>query len=149
MPTSRAALASTITLLTAAIGCSSPTMPTPAQPGTEPAGTATITLADQAPVSTNDVSCQLAQRLSIIETGDAETGTSMLISDTGKLVVETVSLRNLGGFTGSLNAGLGDGDAATVAMVGRTFRVSGKAEGFDTAKPSFTTTVPFTIAVSC
>jgi len=51
------------------------------------------------------------------------------------------------GFTGSYNAGLG-GDAE-VTMTGRTYDITGTADGFDTENPSFRTSGEFSIKVAC
>ena len=74
-------------------------------------------------------------------------GVSALLASEEELVVKNVSVRDLGGFTGSFNEGLG-GDA-TVTMDGRTYTIDGTAEGFETADPSFRTSGTFKIKVAC
>jgi lipoprotein LpqH len=64
-----------------------------------------------------------------------------------ELAADAVSINNVGGFTGSYNRGLG-GDAK-VTMAGRTYDISGTADGFATADPSFRTSGTFAIKVAC
>ena len=93
-------------------GCSSPPPVTP-QPGTLVIGTAAVTVNDVDTGSTDAVACTTAGPLTTITTGDAASGITALVSNKGALTAESVSINNLGGFTGSYNAGLGG--EATVA----------------------------------
>lgn len=70
-----------------------------------------------------------------------------MVSNAEELTAESVSINNVGGFTGSYNAGLGGN--AKVVMIGRTYDITGTADGFDTAKPSFRAAGTFAIKVSC
>lgn len=88
-----------------------------------------------------------AGSLTTITTGDDASGSTVVISNAEELITESVSIRELGGFTGSYNRGLGD--EAEVSMTGNTYTVSGTADGFATDKPSFRTTGTFTIKVAC
>jgi len=58
-----------------------------------------------------------------------------------------VTIRNLGGFTGSHHAGLGG--QAKVTQTGRTYDITGTADGFQTDQPSFRASGTFTIRVAC
>ncbi|WP_306768843.1 lipoprotein LpqH [Mycobacterium hubeiense] len=111
------------------------------------AGTAQVRINDQDMGITEAVRCMPAGVLTTIETGDQTSGVTALVSNKDELTAESVSINNVGGFTGSYNAGLGD--TATVTMIGRTYEIAGTANGFDTAKPSFRTTGTFSIKVSC
>ena len=138
--------AATLAVLAAVAGCSSPP-PAKPQPGTLVVGTAAVTVNDADAGSTDAVACTAAGPLTTITTGDAESGVTALVSNEGELTAETVSIRNLGGFTGSYNAGLGG--KATVTMTGRTYDITGTADGFATDKPSFRTNGTFAIKVAC
>ena len=71
----------------------------------------------------------------------------MVIYNADGLAAKSIDIRNLGGFTGSYWQNLG-GDA-TVGMTGRTFTITGTAEGFDTENPSWRIARPFSIKASC
>jgi ipoprotein LpqH len=93
------------------------------------------------------VQCTPAGSLTTITTGDQTSGITTLVSNKDELTAEAVSINNVGGFTGSYNAGLGG--TAKVTMLDRTYEISGTADGFDTANPSFRTSGTFTIKVAC
>ena len=139
--------AAAFALLGAVAGCSSPPPPAQPEPGTLVAGTAAVTVNDADTGSTDAVACTAAGPLTTITTGDAESGSTAMVSNKGALTVESVSIRNLGGFTGSYNAGLGG--EATVTMTGRTYSIEGIADGFATDQPSFRTNGSFLIKVAC
>jgi hypothetical protein len=138
--------AAALAVLAVAAGCSSPP-PAKPQPGTLVVGTAEVTVNDADAGSTNAVACTAAGSLTTITTGDAESGVTALVSNEGELTAESVSINNLGGFTGSYNAGLGG--EATVKMTGRTYAITGTADGFATDSPSFRTNGTFVIKVAC
>jgi lipoprotein LpqH len=128
-------------------GCSSgPPDYTPG-PGMLVAGTAQVTVNGQNIGTTEAVDCTPAGSLTTISTGDETSGVTALISNKDALTTEAVSINDVGGFTGSYNRGLG-GDAE-VTMTGRTYDITGTANGFDTAQPSFRTTGTFAIKVAC
>jgi ipoprotein LpqH len=127
-------------------GCSSPP-PAKPEPGTLVAGTAAVTVNGADTGTTDAVACTAAGPLTTITTGDAESGVTVLVSNAAELTVESVSIRNLGGFTGSYNAGLGG--EATITMTGRTYSIEGGADGFATDKPSFRANGNFVIKVAC
>jgi hypothetical protein len=131
----------------AVAGCSSgPPNYTPA-PGTLVAGTAQVTVNSQNIGTTEAVQCTPAGSLTTITTGDQASGVSALISNSDALTTEAVGINNLGGFTGSYNRGLGG--TAKVTMTGRTYDITGTADGFDTTNPSFRTQGTFAIKVAC
>jgi lipoprotein LpqH len=97
--------------------------------------------------TTDAVQCSPAGSLTTITTGDQVSGITTLVSNQDQLTTEAVSINNVGGFTGSYNAGLGG--TAKVTMIGRTYDISGTADGFDTANPSFRTSGTFAVKVAC
>ncbi len=129
-------------------GCSSNSDEYTPPPGTLVAGTAEITVNDTDLGEFDSVSCSPAGPLTTITTGDDTSGSTLVISNAEGLTAESVSIRELGGFTGSYNRGLGD-DETEVTMTGNTYTVTGTADGFDTDEPSFRTTGTFTIKVAC
>ena len=116
-------------------------------PGMLVPGTAHVTVNGQNIGTTEAVQCTPAGSLTTITTGDATSGVSALISSEDELTAAAVTINNVGGFTGSYNAGLGG--TAKVSMTGRTYDITGTADGFDTANPSFRTTGTFAIKVAC
>ena len=127
-------------------GCSAP--PTaPPQPGTLVVGTAQVTVNDADAGSTDAVQCSVAGPMTTITTGDDQSGVTALVSNAAELTAESVTIRNLGGFTGSYNAGLGG--EAKVTQTGRTYDITGTADGFQTDQPSFRASGTFTIRVAC
>lgn len=97
--------------------------------------------------TTEAVQCTPAGSLTTITTGDQASGITTLVSNKAELTAEAVDINNVGGFTGSYNAGLGG--SAKVTMTGRTYDITGTADGFNTANPSFRTSGTFAIKVAC
>lgn len=128
-------------------GCSSTPPEYTPPPGSLIAGTAQLTINGQDLGTTDTVQCREAGPLMSIKTGDTASGISALVAAEDELEVQEVAIRDLGGFTGSFNAGLGG--AATVTMTGRTFAINGTADGFETANPSFRKSGTFEIKVAC
>jgi len=128
-------------------GCSSEPPDYQPAPGTLVAGTAQMTVNGQNIGTTEAVECTAAGSLTTISTGDQTSGITTLVSSKDELTAEQVSINNVGGFTGSYNAGLGG--TAKVTMTDRTYDISGTADGFDTANPSFRTSGTFAIKVAC
>lgn len=128
-------------------GCSSSPPPEKPQPGTMVIGTAQVTVNDADAGTTDAVQCSVAGPLTTITTGDDQSGVTALVSNADDLTAQSVAIRNLGGFTGSYNAGLGG--EAKVTQTGRTFDIEGTADGFQTDQPSFRTGGTFAIKVAC
>jgi ipoprotein LpqH len=116
-------------------------------PGTLVPGTAQMTVNGQNIGTTEAVQCTPAGSLTTITTGDQTSGITSLISNRDELTAASVSINNVGGFTGSYNAGLGG--TANVNLTGRTYDITGTADGFETAHPSFRTNGTFAIKVAC
>lgn len=131
----------------AVAGCSSGPPDYQPAPGTLVAGTAQVTVNGQNIGTTEAVQCTPAGSLTTISTGDQTSGITTLVSNKDELTTEAVSINNVGGFTGSYNAGLGG--TAKVTMAGRTYDISGTADGFNTDNPSFRTSGTFAIKVAC
>lgn len=129
-----------------AAGCSSPPQEQP-QPGALVAGTAEVTVNDQSLGKVKSVDCTPAGDTMTITTGDQNSGTTILVSNGDKQTVKAVTIRNLGGFTGSYTEALA-GDAS-VSMTGATYAITGTADGFKTDNPSFRANGTFTIKVAC
>jgi ipoprotein LpqH len=133
--------------ITAIGGCSSEPPNYEPPPGTLVAGTAQVTVNGQDTGTTEAVQCSSTGSLTTITIGDQASGVTAMVSNRDELTAESVGINNLGGFTGSYNAGLGG--TAKVTMTGRTYDITGTADGFDTAKPSFRSSGTFAIKVSC
>jgi lipoprotein LpqH len=131
----------------AVAGCSSGPPDYKPGPGMLVAGTAQVSVNGQPAGTTGVVQCTPAGSLTTITTGDQTSGITTLISNKDALTTEAVGINNVGGFTGSYNKGLGG--TAKVTMAGRTYDITGTADGFDTANPSFRTQGTFAIKVAC
>ena len=134
-------------LIGATAACSSPAAVPPPRAGTIPAGTADVTVDGRKLATSQTVDCTFIQSFTTITTGDGTTGTTTVVDNADGLAAKSVDIRDLGGFTGSYWQNLG-GEAA-VAMTGRTFTITGTAEGFDTENPSGRIARPFSIKASC
>lgn len=113
-----------------------------------PPGTAQLAVDGKDLSVTKAVQCAPPEQyLTTITTGDEASGTTVLVSNAGKLTVELVRIRNVNGFSGDYNRGLGRGDA-TVALNGTAYQIDGAAVGYGTKSPQ-PTTASFTIKVAC
>ncbi len=128
-------------------GCSSGPPDYQPAPGTLVAGTAHVTVNGQDAGTTDAVACSATGPLTMITTGDQNSGVTAMVSNAEALTADSVGIRDLGGFTGSYNAGLGG--TAKVTMTGRTYDITGTADGFRTADPSFRVSGTFAIKVAC
>lgn len=114
------------------------------------AGTAQVTVNGHDAGTTGTVQCNTTGWLTTITTGDQTSGVTAMVSNKEDLAVESVGINNVGGFTGSYTAGVGDtSEPANISMTGRTYDISGAADGFDTDKPSFRASGTFRVRVSC
>lgn len=128
-------------------GCSSGAEQQPLPEGALVAGTAKITVNDNKLDEVKSVQCVIAGPVTTITTGDDNSGSTAVVSNADGLTAQSVSIRDLGGFTGSYNQGFGND--ADVRMTGSTYTISGTADGFETDKPSFRTNGTFSITVAC
>jgi ipoprotein LpqH len=139
--------ATAATLIAAATGACSSSPPTSALPGTLPPGTARVTINNRVLPATTAVKCAPIGSLTTITTGDTAAGVTALVSNETGLTTRSVSINDLGGFTGSYMEGLGG--RTDVTMADETYLIRGTADGFDTDNPSMRTTGAFTIQVAC
>jgi ipoprotein LpqH len=128
-------------------GCSSSPPAAPPRPGALPPGTAQTTINDANAATTYAVRCKPAETLMMIDTGDPAAGATVVVDNERNLDVKWVSIRNLGGFTGSYWKDLQG--KADVSMVGDTYTITGVAEGFNNDNPGATKSETFAIKVSC
>jgi ipoprotein LpqH len=128
-------------------GCSSAPGAAPPRPGALPPGTAQTTINDANVATTYAVRCTPADTLTTINTGDPAAGVAVVVDNERNLDVKVVSIRNLGGFTGTYLEDLQG--QAEVSMTGKTYTITGVAEGFNTDSPSARNSGTFTIKVSC
>jgi hypothetical protein len=134
-------------LAATAVGCSSGPDEEPPAPGALAPGTASITINDRALGDVMSVHCTPAGPLMTITTGTETSGSTSVVSNAEGLTAQSVYIRDLGGFTGSYNLDLGG--SADVEMTGNTYSISGRADGFETEKPSFRTEGTFEIKAAC
>jgi hypothetical protein len=134
-------------LIAAGVGACSPPLSASPPPGTLSAGTAKVTINDRALPVTTAVTCAPIGSLTTIATGDTAAGITALVSNETGLIAKSISINDLGGFTGTYMEGL-DGKA-DVSIKGQTYMIRGTAEGFDTDNPSVRTTGTFAIQVAC
>lgn len=127
--------------------CSSAPPSEPLAPGAVAAGTAEVSIEGRDASSVGSVSCQTVGTVTTVESGDQDAGLTVVVSSDPSLLVDSVSIRNLAGFTGSYLDGLGD--EAQVDLSGRTYEISGTADGFATDDPSFRTAGTFSIKLAC
>jgi hypothetical protein len=128
-------------------GCSSEPPVEAQPPGTVPAGTASVSIDGRAVATDQHVSCTTTGAVTTVDIGDQQAGSTAVISTDPKLLLQLMSIRNLGGFTGSYGDGLGD--PAQVTVAGRTYQIVGTADGFATDSPSFRKSGNFSIKVAC
>lgn len=129
------------------LGACSSSPATPASSGRLPAGTAQVTINDRTLSPTHSVKCLPLGSLTTIATGNPAAGITAFVSNQDALTADSVSINDLGGFTGSYMAGLGG--KADVTMNDQTYTIRGSAEGFDADNPSQRATGSFTIRVAC
>lgn len=129
------------------VGCSKTAPEATVRPGELPIGTASVTVNGQDVGTTDAVSCVREGALTTFTTGDHDAGTTTVIDNQNGVTTKSVSIRNLGGFTGSYWQGL-DGNT-DVHTAGATFEFEGEAAGFKADKPSERTTGSFVIKVAC
>jgi hypothetical protein len=135
-------------LIAAGTGAACSSSPSAAPPsGALAAGTARVTINGRDLPATTSVKCLPVGTLTTITTGDTAAGVTALVSNETGLTAKSVSINNLGGFTGSYMKGFDD--KADVSMTGQTYMIRGTADGFDTDNPSVRTTGTFAIRVAC
>lgn len=139
--------ATAVALAAVGIGACSSSPPAVSPPGALHAGTARVTINNRALPATTAVKCAQIRSLMTITTGDTTAGVTAFVSNESGLIAKSVSISDLGGFTGSYLNGV-DGKA-DVSMTDETYMIRGTASGFDTDSPSMRTTGTFAIQVAC
>jgi lipoprotein LpqH len=140
--------ASAVTMIAASLAaCSSSPSAAPPPPGTLPAGTANVVIDAQALPDTTVVKCMPVGSLTNIAAGNPAAGVTALVSNSNRLSAKSVTINDLGGFTGSYMEGLAG--KADVTMVDQTYLIRGTAEGFDSDNPYQRTTHSFSLKVAC
>lgn len=129
------------------VGCSSDPPGEPRGQGIVPAGTANASIDGRDAKIDTKVMCETYGTLTTVIVGNDDTGFTAVVSSDEELALKSISIRNLDGFTGSYFEGLGD--PADVTMTGRTYDISGVADGFETDSPSYRTSGEFAIKASC
>jgi ipoprotein LpqH len=106
-----------------------------------------VTINDKALPATTAVKCAQIGSLTTITTGDTAAGVKALVSNETGLTAKSVTITDLGGFTGSYMKGLDS--KADVSMTAQTYIIRGTAEGFVTDNPGVRTPGTFAIQVAC
>jgi lipoprotein LpqH len=129
-------------------GCSSSTPAAPARPpGAPPVGTAQVTVDAADAATIGSVNCKQSESLVTITAGDNASGMTAVVDVGSRPTVKSVSIHNLGGFTGSYWQDLGS--PARVSTGTKTYEITGSADGFHIDAPSFRKTETFAIKVAC
>jgi ipoprotein LpqH len=128
--------------------CSSSQPPAPARPpGALPVGTAQVTVDATDAATIGSVNCTQSESLVTITAGDNASGMTAVVDLASKPTVKSVSIDNLGGFTGSYWQDLGP--PAQVSTGSKTYEITGSADGFHIDTPSFRKIETFAIKVAC
>lgn len=116
-------------------------------PGELPAGTAVATVNGTTTGKLHDVGCLVTQDRTTLTVGTPDSGLTAVVRQSGGVVVDSVVINGLHGFSGSQWRGL-EGDAHG-SMVGSTFIIEGTATGWTDEDPSHRAVVPFTLRTTC
>nr|WP_232007201.1 lipoprotein LpqH [Mycobacterium intermedium] len=118
-----------------------------AQPPTELSSTASVTV-DGKDAKVPVVKCTQVQWYRTIHIGGDFAGATVFLDGRGaKPFAESVRIKNMGGFTGMYSKG-GQGDA-NLSVSGKSFTITGTAQGYKFDKPNDPVTANFKITVSC
>lgn len=130
------------------VGCSSGAGPAAARhSGGLSSGSAQLAIAGKDAGLIDTVHCAPTKDTTAITVGAEPPVAEATIASRGGLILEWVRFRDVNGFTGSYNDGLGD--KARVVLNGSTYRIAGTASGFNMRDPSRPTTTEFEMEVSC
>jgi len=128
-------------------GCSGGQPAEKREAGTLPAGTAVATVDGDSTGELYDVACSVTQGRTTLTVGSTDSGVTAVLHGTDGLVVDSVIIRAVHGFSGSQWRGL-EADASA-SMAGSTYFIEGTAVGWYAENPSFRTEVPFSLRTSC
>ena len=94
------------------------------------------------------VKCTQVEWYRTIDIGGNFSGATVAVDERAEPVsVNSVHIRNLGGFTGMYSQG--DGDDAKTSLSSGKFTISGTAHGYKVDKPNEPATATFKIIVTC
>jgi hypothetical protein len=94
------------------------------------------------------VKCTQLEWYRTIDIGGNFSGATVAVDERAEPVaVNSVHIRNLGGFTGMYSQG--DGDDARTSLSSGKFTISGTAHGYQVDKPNEPATATFKIIVTC
>lgn len=142
------ALITAVAAAVASIGACSSEQPAKLTPGVLAPGTAQITIDGKDLPLNKSVKCEPSEEyLRIIKTGNDQSGTKVQLSNAGKLAVTWARIRDVSGFSGDYDRGLGG--TADVELNKNTYHISGTAFGFSEKSPFVPVRTPFTLAVAC
>ena len=137
----RIAAAAVAVLAVTGLGACSP------RPHTQISSTASVTVNGN-DAKINVVKCSQLEWYRTIDIGGDFAGATVAVDARAEPVtVESVHIRNLGGFTGMYSQG--DGDAANMSLSSGKFTISGTAHGYKVDKPNEPATATFKIVASC
>jgi hypothetical protein len=144
----RVGVLAVLSILVAAGGtaCAPRRASTPADTGVLAPGAVQLAIDGRDLAAPGSLQCASDEWLTTITIGDDASGATVTVSKTEELAVESVLIRDVGGFTGNYNRGL-DGNA-DVTMIASTYDITGVAQGY--IATSFERTMrPFAIKVAC
>jgi lipoprotein LpqH len=99
-------------------------------------------------IKTDHVQCTQIQWLKMVDIGDNMAGARLFVDETGATPdVESVHIRNLGGFSGMYSQG--DGGNGDTTFTQARLTVTGTADGFNTDDPDEPATAAYRILVRC
>lgn len=140
--------AATVFAFVGGVGCSSAADPAVARhSGGLSSGSAQLAIAGKDAGRIDTVHCAPTKDTTAITVGAEPPVAEATIASRGELSLEWARFRDVNGFTGSYNDGLGD--KARVTLNGSTYRISGTASGFNMSNLSRPTTAEFELEVSC
>lgn len=134
-------------LVVVVAGCASGPETGNGQAGGMAPGTAQLSIDGADAGHVEAVKCTQSKHTTAITIGAEEPVATATISNLDDLKVDWVRLRDVNGFSGSYNAGLGG--QAQAELTASAYQISGVARGFNAVSPSQPTTAEFVIEVAC
>ena len=117
------------------------------QPRTQVASAASVTVNGN-DAKLNVVKCTQVQWYRTINIGSDKAGATVRVDGRGaQVLLESVRVQNLGGFTGMYSRG--GGDDANISLNGEKYTISGTANGYMVDKPNEPASATFKITVAC
>ncbi|MDT5091773.1 MAG: ipoprotein LpqH [Mycobacterium sp.] len=138
------------------VSCSSGPANSPQPKGSLPIVTAEVIVNGQPAGTTHEIKCSQDGWNHTFETGNKDSGVTMVVDTEKAPIARSVTLNNIGGFTGTAwqyqqadNSWTNQMGESTATVIGTTFKVSGTAKGADTADPNKGTDATFEVRVNC